>query len=109
MHDINAIRDNPQAYDKACASRGLPVQTPAILAMDEQLRAAQTALQAAQSRRNDASRLIGMAKAKKDEAQAQRLMAEVDGLKGDIAANPEAETRLAGELHDTLAALPNLP
>jgi len=67
MHDIKAIRDNPQAYDQGWASRGLEPQTPAILELDRKLRAAQTALQDAQSRRNDASKLIGQAKAKKDE------------------------------------------
>jgi seryl-tRNA synthetase len=109
MHDIKAIRDNPQAYDKAWASRGLTALTPAILALDEKLRAAQTALQAAQSRRNDASKLIGEAKAKKDEAEAQRLMAEVEGLKSAIAENADAETGLSAQLHDLIAALPNLP
>ena len=109
MHDIRAIRDTPQAYDQAWARRGLSAQTPAILAVDEKLRAAQTALQAAQNRRNDASKLIGQAKAKKDEAAAARLMAEVDGLKGEIAAQTEAETRLGAELRDILAGIPNLP
>ena len=109
MHDIRAIRDNPQAYDQAWARRGLSAQTPAILALDEQLRAAQTALQAAQNRRNDASKLIGQAKARKDEAEAARLMAEVEGLKGEIAAQTEAESGLGAELRDILAGLPNLP
>jgi len=109
MHDIRAIRDNPAAYDAAWASKGLGPQTPAILALDEALRAAQTALQVAQSRRNAASKLIGQAKARKDEGEAQALMAEVETLKGAIAENTEAEARLGGQLHDILAALPNLP
>ncbi|MGA0600368.1 serine--tRNA ligase [Caulobacter sp. KR2-114] len=109
MHDIRAIRDNPEAYDTAWARRGLSAQTPAILALDGELRAAQTALQAAQSRRNDASKLIGMAKAKKDEAEASRLMAEVEALKGEMAAQSEVEARVAPQLRDLLSALPNLP
>ncbi|MDR3508195.1 MAG: serine--tRNA ligase [Caulobacteraceae bacterium] len=109
MHDIKAIRDNPEAYDKAWGSKGLSPQTPAILALDAELRAAQTALQAAQSRRNDASKLIGMAKAKKDEAQAAELMAEVDQLKGVIAEQTELERTVGERLKDILAALPNLP
>ncbi len=109
MHDIRAIRDNPQAYDQAWASRSLSAQTPAILALDGQLRAAQTALQAAQNRRNEASKQIGQAKAKKDEAEASRLMAEVEGLKDEMAAQGEAETRLGADLRTLLAALPNLP
>ena len=73
MHDIKAIRDNPEAFDRAWASKGLAAQTPAILALDAELRTAQTALQAAQSRRNDASKLIGLAKANKDEPGAATL------------------------------------
>jgi seryl-tRNA synthetase len=109
MHDIRAIREDPDAYDGAWASRGLGPQTPAILKLDRALRAAQTTLQAGQNRRNEASKLIGQAKARKDEAAAAALMAEVESLKGTIAEAAEAETRLAGELRVILAALPNLP
>jgi seryl-tRNA synthetase len=109
MHDIRAIRDNPEAYDHAWARRGLSAQSPAILALDAQLRAAQTAGQAAQSRRNEASKLIGQAKGRKDEAEAARLMAEVEAIKAQLAVQTEAETRLAAELGTLVAALPNLP
>ena len=109
MHDIKAIRDNPAAYDQAWARKGLSAQTPAILTLDAELRAAQTALQAAQSRRNEASKLIGMAKAKKDEAAAAALMAEVEGLKTQMAEQGEQERVKAEALRDILAALPNLP
>jgi len=109
MHDIRAIRDDPEAYDRAWASKGLAGQTPAILSLDGRARAAQTALQAAQSRRNEVSKAIGAAKAAKDEALVESLMAEVEALKTSIAENSEIETRLAGELRDLLAALPNRP
>ena len=109
MHDIRAIRDDPEAYDRAWASKGLAYQTPAILSLDGRARAAQTALQAAQSRRNEASKAIGRAKAAKDDALADSLMAEVEALKALIAENTESEARVAGQLHDLLAALPNLP
>ncbi len=109
MHDIRAIRDDPQAYDRAWASRGLEARTPAILALDESLRAAQTALQAAQSLRNETSRAIGQAKAKGDEALAGALTAEVESHKAAIAEHTRCEATLAGELHDLLAALPNRP
>ncbi|HVY34750.1 MAG TPA: serine--tRNA ligase [Caulobacteraceae bacterium] len=109
MHDIRALRADPAAYDAAWALRGLPPQTPAILQIDRSLRAAQTALQEAQSRRNDASKLIGQAKAKKDELEAQRLMAEVEALKVQMAEQAEAEKWLGEQLNTILAALPNLP
>jgi seryl-tRNA synthetase len=109
MHDIKAIRDNPQAYDQGWASRGLEPQTPAILELDRRLRAAQTALQDAQSRRNEASKLIGQAKARKDEAEAQRLMAEVDSLKSAMAIETDIEKAAGEALRALLSSLPNLP
>jgi seryl-tRNA synthetase len=109
MHDIRAIRDNPAEYDRAWAARGLDARTPALLAADAALRAAQTALQEAQGRRNEASKLIGMAKAHKDEARAAELMAEVEALKGVIATQTEIEKSSGESLRAALAALPNLP
>jgi len=79
-----------------------------ILDLDQKLRAAQTAFQAAQARRNEASKLIGAAKAKKDEAGAAALMAEVAALKGEIEQHAADETKFAAALRDVLAALPNL-
>ena len=109
MHDIRAIRDDPQAFDRGWAARGLSPQTPAILALDAELRAVQTQLQTAQGRRNEASRLIGMAKAKKDEAAAAAVMADVEQLKGAIAELTEQERGRLDALQTLIAALPNLP
>ena len=109
MHDIKAIRDNPQAYDAAWAKRGLAGQSEAILAIDQRLRAAQTAGQEAQAQRNEASKLIGQAKARKDEAEAARLMALVEGFKAELATTAEAERLEAEALRNLLAALANLP
>jgi seryl-tRNA synthetase len=109
MHDIRAIRDTPADYDGGWASRGLAPQTPAILELDRELRAIQTELQTAQGRRNDVSKLIGQAKGRKDEAEAARLMEEVEALKADIAGQTEAEKALIAQLNAKLSALPNLP
>jgi seryl-tRNA synthetase len=109
MHDIRAIRDDPQAFDRGWAARGLSPQTPAILVLDAELRAVQTQLQTDQSRRNEASRLIGMAKAKKDEAAAAVVMVEVEQLKGVIAELTEQERGRLEALQTLIAALPNLP
>ena len=109
MHDIKAIREDPAFYDRAWGSKGLPVQTPALLEIDARLRAAQTALQDAQGRRNEASKLIGAAKGRKDEAEAQRLMGEVEALKSVIVEQGEAERIAALELKALLSGLPNLP
>jgi seryl-tRNA synthetase len=66
-------------------------------------------VQTALAARNDTSKKIGQAKAQKDEAEAQRLMAEVEGLKGVIASETEAERVFAAALHEIVASLPNIP
>ena len=81
MHDIRAIRENRDAFDEGLRQRGLEPLAAELLALDDRRRAAIAARQAAQERRNALSKEIGQAKAKKDHAKAQALMAEVAGLK----------------------------
>jgi seryl-tRNA synthetase len=109
MHDIKSIRDDPQAFDEGLKRRGLAPMSADILKADVELRAVLTRLQQAQARRNEASKLIGHAKAKKDETQAGALMAEVAGLKDEIQKGEEEERRLKEQLDKKLAEIPNLP
>jgi seryl-tRNA synthetase len=109
MHDIRQIRDNPEAFDEGLKKRGLSPMSAEAIARDAELRALLVKLQTAQARRNEASKLIGQAKAKKDEVQAQALMAEVAGLKDEIQRGEEEERRLQGAVNDLLATIPNIP
>ena len=109
MHDIRAIRENPELYEKHWAAKGMSGRVAEVLDLDGRLRAAQTALQAAQAERNEASKKIGQAKAKKDEAEATRLIAHVETLKKTLEQEGEHERELAELLRQMLAALPNLP
>jgi seryl-tRNA synthetase len=109
MHDIKWIRDNPAAFDAALARRGLSPESASLLALDEKRRAAIQKAEAAQARRNAASKEIGAAKKNKDEAAAQALMAEVAALKDNIPELEAAEKKYGKELDDILAAIPNLP
>ena len=109
MHDIKLIRDDPVAFDDGLKRRGLAPLSAEALKRDTELRALLTRLQQMQARRNEASKQIGQAKAKKDEAQAQALMAEVSGLKTDIQQGEEEERRLQAALNDFLATIPNIP
>ncbi|GAA0214006.1 seryl-tRNA synthetase [Brevundimonas nasdae] len=111
MHDIRAIRENPQVYVAGWSSRGVDEAdglVADILRLDAELRLAQTTGQDALSKRNAASKLIGAAMGKKDMAEADRLKAEVESLKGDIAAATEVENRVGKELRDLLAGLKSL-
>jgi seryl-tRNA synthetase len=111
MHDIRAIRENPQVYVAGWSSRGVDQAdglVADILRLDAELRHAQTTGQDALAKRNAASKLIGAAMGRKDMAEADRLKAEVEALKGDIAAAAEVEARVGKELRDLLAGLKNL-
>lgn len=109
MHDIRFIRDEPEAFDRGLARRGLTPQSPSLLALDERRRAVATELQGAQGRRNEASKAIGQAKAARDEATAGALMEEVAALKTRMPALEALEAELGEQLDRALAALPNLP
>src|ERR1041385_747936 len=115
MHDIRWIRENPAEFDKGLNRRPLDDESKKqfsstnLLLIDERRRAAILKSEQAQARRNAASKEIGAAKAKKDEAAAQKLMAEVNELKVTLPAL-EAEAKAAeDELNKILATIPNLP
>ncbi|MCK6418372.1 MAG: serine--tRNA ligase [Alphaproteobacteria bacterium] len=98
MHDINFIRKQPQDFDKAMGRRGLTPQSPEILKLDEERRAAQTELQKLQAERN----------AKKSGGNAQALMDEVTALKNRMDDLASREKTLAESLNQHLASLPNI-
>ena len=109
MHDIKSIRDNPQAFDAGLKRRGLAPLSASLLAIDEKRRAAILASEQAQARRNAASKEIGEAKKAKDDARANKLMAEVAELKTTMPELELAAKSADDELAKELSAIPNLP
>ena len=109
MHDIKAIRDNPQAFDAALKRRGLAPLAAALLEIDDARRAAILVSEQAQARRNAASRDIGDAKKNKDDARAAALMAEVAELKTTMPQMDIAVKTAEEKLQTALAEIPNLP
>lgn len=107
MHDLKTIRDNPAAFDAGLARRGIAPQAEALLALDARRRAAQTAFQEMQARRNDASKQIGALKRSGGDATA--LIDEVAVLKEKIPALEEEDRALGAEIEALLVSLPNLP
>ena len=109
MHDIKWIREHKDEFERALRRRGLAPETENLLARDERRRAAILKAEQALARRNAASKEIGQAKAKKDEAAAQKLMAEVGELKNTIPQLEAAAKAAEQELNGVLAQIPNLP
>jgi seryl-tRNA synthetase len=109
MHDIRAIRDNPEAFDHGLQRRGLSPRAEELITLDEKRRAAILALQSAQERRNAVSKQIGVAMARKDSVAADDFRAEVAGLKATMPELEAAEREAGAALDVELAAIPNLP
>lgn len=109
MHDIRFIRENPEGFDAGLVKRGLAPQSSALLAKDEEVRAAIRQSEELQSKANAAAKAIGAAMGKGDKDEAERLKAEVAQIKKTL---PELETKakdLGNALRDVLAAIPNIP
>ena len=109
MHDIRAIRDNPDALDAALARRGEPPVAAQILDLDEKRRARISAAEAAQAEQNRASKDVGAAKAKGDDAEFDRLRTLVSEKKAEVAAMQAEARDLDAQLTDMLSRLPNSP
>ncbi len=105
MHDIKAIRMNPHIFDAAMARRGFEPQSPAVLELDSERRAAMTAQQDAQSRRNVLAKEIGAAKRSGGDSSA--LEAEATALRGDMDRLSSLAATLDSDLGRLLAKLPN--
>ena len=109
MLDIKWIRNNPQVLDMALKNRSEAAAAARLIALDDGRRAAISRAQALQERRNAASKAIGQAKARKDETEARRLIAEVAQLKDDARTAEDEERATSADLNAALAEIPNVP
>jgi seryl-tRNA synthetase len=107
MHDLKWIREQPEAFDRAMARRGLHAPSPKILELDQERRRLHQDLQEMQTRRNEASKEIGQKMKAGEQEAAEQAKQEVADLKRRMAEVEEREQQLQGELDDLLAGLPN--
>jgi len=109
MHDINAIKLDPQAFDRALHRRGNEPVADHLIDLDQERRDALTVLNTLQERRNALAKAVGRAKRDGDELEACRLMDEAAGLSGKIA-EAEAKAKAAIFVLDAvLETIPNIP
>ncbi len=107
MHDLRAIRENPEAFDRGLGRRGLAPMSSSVLDLDGRRRAAQTQMQEMQARRNEAAKEVGLAK--REGRDAQPILDEMAALKDRLPQVEEEERALGAELDALLAGLPNIP
>ena len=108
MHDIKAIRENPDAFDAALMRQGHEAVSSSLLALDEARRAKILAAETAQAEQNRASKEVGQANGRGDEAEFERLRALVAEKKAEVAAMQAEARALDDELRDALMGIPNL-
>jgi seryl-tRNA synthetase len=109
MHDIKAIRDNPEAFDAGLGRRGMAPLAAEILSIDQERRRLVQVAEEMQAQRNSISREIGKLKAAGDETAAAAASAEVSRLKEAMPAAEAAEREAASAIESILATIPNLP
>ncbi len=109
MHDIRAIRENPAAFDAALARRGDAPVSSDLLRLDESRRAKILAAETAQAEQNKASKEVGAAKGRGDEAEFERLRALVAEKKAEVARMQNEAKDLDALLTDQLIRIANLP
>ena len=115
MHDINWIRDNPDAFDRGLARRGIPDHDrketmDELLRLDGERRATIALVQQWQEKRNRVSKEVGEAKRAQDEVRVAQLIEEMSRLKADITRAGEQVVRdLEQKLNSLLAEIPNIP
>jgi len=107
MLDIRWIRENPDAFDKGLARRGLAPLSAQVLRLDKQWREAQTAAEQNQAARGKLGQEMAAAKTKGGDAAA--LMRQMSESKEKQAFLEAEATRLRDAVDAALAPLPNLP
>ena len=106
MHDIKSIRADAAAFAAAMARRGLTDVAGALLTVDADRRAAQSALQEKQARRNALAKEIGQGK--RSGADTAALEAEATALRAEMEALEASAGVLDHELKSALERLPNV-
>jgi len=106
MHDIRAIRADPAAFDAAMARRGLAPLAERLLQVDAGRRAALTAVQDKQSRRNALAKQIGQSRRAGADTAAPE--AEATALRDEMAALEQRAEALGLAIRSELEALPNI-
>ncbi len=109
MFDINLLRNDLAATTAAMLKRNTVIDAAAFEALEAERKALQIQTQDLQQQRNTLSKAVGQAKAAKDEAKAQVLLAEVAAVPEKVKANEAALALIQDKVNALLMTMPNLP
>jgi seryl-tRNA synthetase len=107
MHDLKAIRENPEAFDTALRRRGFEHPASAIiLVSDSERRSISSDLQSLQTERNTLSKQIGQAK--RDHGDTTLLEARGSAIRAEMEVLEARLPALDDGVNDALDGLPNI-
>lgn len=107
MLDIQLFRQNLDAVTAKLAQRGYQLDAVAFAALEAERKTLQTRMQTLQSERNAASKRIGEAKRKGEDAS--EMMAQVASLGDELKAAELAFESIQDKQNGWLLSIPNLP
>jgi len=107
MLDIQALRNDLDGVVSQLKKRSFEFDSARFTALEAERKTVQTRTQDLQAKRNNASKQIGVAKAKGEDVSA--IMAEVAGLGDQLKADEARLGELQAELQNLLLNVPNLP
>jgi seryl-tRNA synthetase len=107
MHDIKALRTNPELYRQKFALRGCDAIIDEIVTLDAQNRAFITQSQELQSERNQLSKEIGHLMANKETLAAEEMKQQVAVIKDKITEIEAQQGNIAEKIYGFLTQTPN--
>lgn len=107
MLDIKELRKNPTEIEEKLKNKDPSIKLSPLLAADEKIRALKTEAEEMKSRRNSASKEIGLKKQKGEDVT--QFMKEIAHLGGQIEQIDKKTASLEAELNKELLMLPNIP
>lgn len=107
MLDLKELRKDPKTVEAKLKNKVPEVTLVPVLALDEKIRAIKTEVEELKSKRNLASKEIGMKKQRGEDVSS--FMQEMGDLADRIAVRDKEVGQLEGELSHQVAILPNLP
>jgi seryl-tRNA synthetase len=107
MLDLQMLRNDLGAVARRLADRGLTLDTATFERLEAGRKAVQVQTQELQARRNQLSKEVGQAKAKKEDASA--LIAEVNAQADKLKTLEQDLARIQEEMSAFLSTIPNIP
>ncbi len=107
MHDIKALRTNPEIYRQKFALRGCDAIIDEIITLDEKNRTYIKESQALQSERNQLSKEIGQLMANKETIAAETIKQNVSIIKDKITNIETEQGEIAEKIYEYLTQTPN--